>query len=93
MASAESLPWAEKIMALLQSAAGLGMTATLNLETRTGRICTTFTCEELRVPDGIPSSNRNAGKKKNKSNGSSERSKERIKYQEGKQKDLETGEK
>ena len=83
MTCAESLPVAEKLMALLQSAAGLGMTATLNLETRNGRICTTFTCEELRVPDGKPSSN--AGKKKHKSNGSFKRSKETmIKYQEGK---------
>ena len=63
--------------------AGLGMTATLNLDTRNGRICTTFTCEESRVSDGIPSFN--AGKKKkHKSNGSLKRSKERmIKYQEG----------
>ena len=60
------------------------------------KISTTFTCEELRVTDGKPSSN--AGHKKNKSNESAKRSKERLfRYQEGKLKDIEikkkTGEK
>ena len=88
MTNSESLAVAEKLMVLLGEAAGLGMMASLNLETRNGMISTTFTCEELRVPDGKPSSN--AGNKKNKSNGSSKRSKERLcKYQEGKQKDIE----
>ena len=88
MTSAESLAVAEKLFALLRSAASLGMTATLNLESRNGRIFTTFTCEESRVPDGKPCSN--SGKKKKKSNGNITRSKERlIRYQEGKKKDME----
>ena len=88
MTNSESLAVAEKLMVLLGEAAGMGMMASLNLETRNGMISTTFRCEELRVPDGKPSSN--AGNKKNKSNGSSKRSKERLlKYQEGKQKDIE----
>ena len=65
------------------------MMATLNLETRNGRICTTFTCEEVIVSDRKPSSD--TGKKKHKSKGSLKRSKERmIKYQNNKKKD--TGE-
>ena len=88
MTSAESLAVAEKLFALLRSAASLGMTATLNLESRNGRIFTTFTCEESRVSDGKPCSN--SGKKKQKSNGSIKRSKSRlIRYQEGKKKDME----
>ena len=88
MTNSESLAVAEKLMVLLEEAAGLGMMASLSLETRNGMITTTFKCEESRVPDGKPSSN--AGNKKNKSNGSSKRSKERLfKYQEGKQKDIE----
>ena len=87
MTNSESLAVAEKLIVLLGEAAGLGMMASLNLETRNGMISTTFTCEELRVPDGKPSSN--AGNRKNKRNGSSKRSKERLsKYQEGKQKDI-----
>ena len=75
-------------MAILQSAASLVMTATLNLETRNGKICTTFTCEEFMNSDGKPSSD--AGKKKHKSNGCLKRSKDRIiKYQNNKQKDIE----
>ena len=95
MTSAESIAVAEKLMALLKSAASLGMTATLNLETRNGRICTTFICEEFMNSDGKPSSD--AGKKKHKSKGCLERSKERmIKYQNNKKKDMKkrtTGEK
>ena len=88
MTSTESLALAEKLMALLQTAASLGMTATLNLETRNGRICTTFTCEEVMISNGKASSD--AGKKKHKSNGSLKRSKERmIKYQNNKKKDVE----
>ena len=88
MTNSESLAVAEKLMVLLGEAAGLGMMASLNLETRNGMISTTFTCEELRVPDGKPS--HNAGNEKSKSNTSSKRSKERlVKYQEGKQKDIE----
>ena len=87
MTNSESLAMAEKLMMLLGEAAGMGMRASLNLETRNGMISTTFTCEELRVPDGKPSSN--AGKKKNESNGSSKRSKERLlKYQEARKKDI-----
>ena len=51
-------------MELLGEAAGLGMMASLSLETRNGMISTTFICEELRVPDGKPPSN--AGYKKKK---------------------------
>ena len=88
MTSAESLAVAEKLFALLRSAASLGMTATLNLESRNGRIFTTFTCEESRVPDGKPCSN--SGKTKKKCNGNITRSKERlIRYQEGKKMDME----
>ena len=55
-------------------------------------ISTTFTCEELRVPDWKPYYN--AGNKKTKSNGSFKKSKEILfKYQEGKQKDIEKKEK
>ena len=87
MTNSESLAVAEKLMVLLGEAAGLGMMASLNLKTRNGMISTPFTCEELRVPDWKPSYN--AGNKKNKSNGSSKRSNERLfKYQEGKQKDI-----
>ena len=68
MTNSESLAVAEKLIMLLGEAAGMGMRASLNLETRNGMISTTFTCEELRVHDGRPSSN--AGNKKNKSNGS-----------------------
>ena len=64
MTNSESLAVAEKLMVLLGEAAGLGMMASLNLETRNGMISTTFTCEELRVPDGKPPSN--AGYKKKK---------------------------
>ena len=85
MTSTESLAVAEKLMALLQSAASLGLTATLNLETRNGRICITFTYKEVMISDGKPSSD--AGKKKHKSNESLKRSKERmIKYQNTKKK-------
>ena len=88
MTSAESIAVAEKLMALLKSAASLGMTATLNLETRNRRICTTFTCEEFMNSDGKPSSD--AGEKKHKSKGCIKRSKERlIKYQNNKKKDME----
>ena len=75
-------------MAILQSAASLGMTATLNLETSNGRICTTFTCEEFMNSDGKPSSD--AGKKKHTRKGCLKGSKERmIKYQNNKKKDME----
>ena len=57
MTNSESLAVAEKLMVLLEEAAGLGMMASLNLETRNGMISTTFTCEELGVPDGKPSCN------------------------------------
>ena len=88
MINAESLEVAKKLMVLLESAASLGLTATLNLETRNGRISTTFTCEESRDPDEKPSSN--SGKNSYKSNGSLKRSKERmVKYQEGKKKKME----
>ena len=71
MTNSESLAVAEKLMVLLEEAAGLGMMASLNQETRNGMISTTFTCEELGVPDGKPSCN--AGHKKNKSNGSAKK--------------------
>ena len=88
MTTIESLAVAEKLMELLKSAAGLGITATLNLETRNGRISSTFTVEELRVPDVKPSSNKE--KKKHNSSGSQRRSKDRlIRYQESKTKDME----
>ena len=83
MTSQDSPTIVEKLVALLQSAASMGMTASLNLDTRNGKICTTFSCEELRVPDGKPSSK--PEKKRQKSKGSIKRSKERLlKYQENK---------
>ena len=88
MTTIESLAVAEKVIELLKSAAGLGMTTTLNLETRNGRICTFFTCEESWLPDEKLSSN--TGKEKHKSSGRLRRSKDRlIRYQEGKKKDME----
>ena len=76
MTSEESPSVLEKLIAILRTAASLGMIASLNLETRNGKIHTTFSCEELRVPEGKPSSK--SEKKKRKSKGSLKRSKERM---------------
>ena len=85
MTSQDSPMIVEQLVALLQSAASMGMTASLNLDTRNGKICTTFSCEELRVPDGKPSSK--PEKKRQKSKGSIKRNKERLlKYREKKKK-------
>ena len=86
MTSEESPSVLEKLIAILRTAASLGMIASLNLETRNGKIHTTLSCEELRVPEGKPSSK--SEKKKRKSKGSLKRSKKRMeKYQQGFKKD------